>query len=189
MLSRNDPDWQADLRRVSQPRPLLKEQSLWALWVYRYGRRVLARPDGLRKRMATRWYWLLFRVVETCTGISLPREAVIGGGLRIFHFGGIFVHPGARIGRNCTLRQGVTIGNKTEGGPAPTLEDEVELGAYAQVLGGVVLGAGCRVGALSVVVHDVEAGVTVAGTPARPVHARAPALVLLQRPLGLPTES
>ncbi|NNM65636.1 MAG: serine acetyltransferase [Burkholderiales bacterium] len=189
MPGRDDPDWQADLRRVNQPRPLFKEQSLWAIWVYRYGRRVQARPDGLRKRLAMRWYWFLFRVVETCIGISLPKEAVIGGGLRIFHFGGIFVHPEARIGMNCTLRQGVTIGNKTEGGPAPVLEDDVELGAYAQVLGGVVLRSGCRVGALSVVVHDVEAGVTVAGAPARPLHARAPGLVLLQRPQGRQTDS
>lgn len=170
MRARNDPDWQADLRRVNRRRPLFKEQSLWALGVYRYGRRVDARPEGLRKRLATRWYWLLFRLVETATGISLPKSAEIGGGLRIFHFGGIFVHPQVRIGRHCTLRQGVTLGNKTEGGPVPVLGDEVELGAYAQVLGGVVLGRGCRVGALSVVTRDVPPGVTVAGVPARPLH-------------------
>ena len=40
------------------------------------------------------------------------------------------------IGANCTLRQGVTIGNREDDGPAPVLEDDVELGAYAQVLGG-----------------------------------------------------
>ncbi|CUB00095.1 serine O-acetyltransferase [Thiomonas bhubaneswarensis] len=170
MRSRDDPDWQADLRRVNQPRPLFKEQSLWAIWVYRYGRRVDARSAGLRKRLHTRLYWLLFRWAETVTGISLPKAAQIGGGLRIYHFGGVFIHPEARIGSHCTLRQGVTIGNKTEGGPVPVLEDGVELGAYAQVIGGVRLGAGCRVGALSVVTRDVPPGVTVAGAPARPLH-------------------
>lgn len=174
MRAKDDPDWQMDLRRMNLRRPFLKEQSAWALWLYRYGRRVDARPDGLRKRLQTRFYWLAFRLIETCTGISLPKEAVIGGGLRIFHFGGIFVHPHARLGRHCTLRQGVTIGNKVEGGPAPVLEEGVELGAYAQVLGGVTLHAGCRVGAMSVVVHDVDAGVTVAGVPARPLRGSAP---------------
>ncbi|MBN2690508.1 MAG: serine acetyltransferase [Burkholderiaceae bacterium] len=186
---KNDPGWQQDLLRLNMRRPFFKEQSIWAIWVYRYGRQVDAMPHGLRRRIKTRWYWLLFRFVETWTGISLPKEAVIGGGLRIFHFGGIFVHPGARIGTHCTLRQGVTIGNKTEGGAVPILEDDVELGAYAQVLGGVVLRAGCRVGALSVVVHDVDSGVTVAGAPARPLHPRAPELVLLQRPFGRQTDS
>jgi serine O-acetyltransferase len=183
MSPRNDPEWQQDLLRLGMARPFLKEQSIWAIWVYRYGRRVDALPHGLGKRLRTKLYWLLFRFVETWTGISLPKEAVIGGGLRIFHFGGIFIHPGVRMGKFCTLRQGVTIGNKTEGGPVPVLEDDVELGAYAQVLGGVVLRSGCRVGALSVVVHDVEAGVTVAGAPARPLHARTPSLVLLPSPL------
>lgn len=173
MRPRDDSDWLADLQRVNQARPMLKEQSLWAIWVYRYGRRVDAMSAGVGKRFRTRLYWLLFRLVETSAGISLPKEAQIGGGLRIFHFGGVFVHPQVRIGRNCTLRQGVTLGNKTEGGEVPVLEDDVELGAYAQVLGGVVLGRGCRVGALSVVTRDVPPGVTVAGVPARPLHGES----------------
>lgn len=182
MFLKDDPDWQQDLLRLDMARPFLKEQSIWAIFVYRYGRRVDALPPGIGKRIKTKLYWLLFRLVETWTGISLPKEAVIGGGLRIFHFGCIFVHPDARIGKNCTLRQGVTIGNKSEGGPVPILEDDVELGAFAQVLGGVVLHSGCRVGALSVVVDDVDADVTVAGVPARPLHPRAPEPVLPLRP-------
>jgi len=170
MFGKSDPDWQQDLERLGMRRPFFKEQSIWAIFVYRYGRRVDALPPGVGKRIKTKVYWLLFRFVETWTGISLPKEAVIGGGLRIFHFGCIFVHPDARIGKNCTLRQGVTIGNKTEGGPVPVLEADVELGAFAQVLGGVVLRTGCRVGALSVVTRDVPPGMTVAGVPARPLH-------------------
>ena len=56
--------------------------------------------------------------------------------------------------------QGVTIGNRREGGPVPVLGDDVELGAYAQVLGGVQLGHGCKVGAMSVVLDDVPPGAT-----------------------------
>ena len=162
-----DPDWKADLARCSgQPRPFLREQSLWALWVYRFGRRVDARPPGLARWLLTRLYGLLFRVVETLTGISLPKEARVGPGLRIWHFGGIFVNKDTVIGRGCTLRQGVTLGNRSENGPSPVLEDGVELGAYAQVLGGVRLGAGCRVGAMAVVLCDVPPGCTAVGNPA-----------------------
>src|SRR5437868_12445928 len=124
-----DLDWQADLDRVAGGGfKLWREQSLWALWVYRFGRRVDAMSPGLRRRVSTRLYWLLFRWVETSTGISLPKQVRIGAGLRIWHFGGVFVNQDAVIGARCTLRQGVTLGNRVEGGPSPTLEDDVELG-------------------------------------------------------------
>lgn len=162
-----DPDWAADLRRHETSRPLLKEQSLWAIWVYRFGRRIDRRPEGAWKRVQTRWYWLLFRGVETLTGISLPKSASIGPGLRIWHFGGIFLHGDAVIGANCTLRQGVTIGNRVEGGPVPVIGNDVDFGAYAQVLGGIRVGNGCRIGAMSVVLEDVPDGATAVGAPAR----------------------
>ena len=169
-----DPDWQADLDRLP-PRPMLKEQSAWALWVYRFGRRNDRRAAGIRKRAGDRLYWLLYRATETITGISIPKSAVIGPGLRIYHFGNVFVHCDARIGARCTLRQGVTIGNRREGGPVPILEDDVELGAYAQVLGGVRIGRGAKIGAMSVVLEDVPANATAVGIPARIILSDRPA--------------
>ncbi len=162
-----DQDWLADLNRCGGGGAWRREQSLWALWVYRFGRRVDAMPDGVGRRLRTKLYWLMFRGVETFTGISLPKECRIGPGLRIWHFGGVFVNPATVIGAGCTLRQGVTLGNRVEDGPCPVLEDGVELGAYAQVLGGVRLGRGCKVGAMAVVLQDVPAGATAVGNPAR----------------------
>ncbi|MDE2066207.1 MAG: serine acetyltransferase [Bradyrhizobium sp.] len=136
MVDRHDPDWAADLARVGKRAAMLREQSLWAIWVYRYGRRIDRRADGLCKTVETRWYWMLFRLVETITGISIARACTIGPGLRIWHFGGVFLHPNTVIGRNCTLRQGVTIGNRgADDDGAPVIGDDVELGAYAQVIG------------------------------------------------------
>lgn len=167
-----DEDWSADLMRYPMKRPFLKEQSIWAVWVYRFGRRNDARPDGVIKKLGTIWYWLLFRIVETLTGISLPKSAVIGGGLRIWHFGGIFINPGVVIGRNCTLRQGVTIGNRTDGGPVPVIGDDVEFGAYAQVLGGIKLGNRCKIGAMALVIKDVPDDATAIGVPARVINSK-----------------
>ena len=167
-----DEDWSADLMRYPMKRPFLKEQSIWAVWVYRFGRRNDARPDGLVKKFGTVWYWLLFRIVETFTGISLPKSAVIGGGLRIWHFGGIFINPNVVIGKNCTLRQGVTIGNRIEGGPVPVVGDDVEFGAYAQVLGGIRLGNRCKIGAMALVIKDVPDDATAIGVPARVISSK-----------------
>ena len=167
-----DPDFRADLARYPQ-RPFWREQSIWAIRIYRFGRRVEVMRPGLRRRLLTKIYWLRFRIIETITGITLPKEARIGPGLRIHHFGNIIVHPGAQIGANCTLRHGVTIGNRVADGPLPVLEDDVELGAYAQILGGVRIGRGAKIGAMSVVLCDVPAGATAVGVPARIVAAAA----------------
>ena len=159
-------EWQADLAAYPK-RPWLKEQSIWAVAVHRFGRYVDRMPDSLYKKIADRFYWLAFRWVETMTGISLPKEAEIGGGLRIHHFGNIFVHPEARIGAGCVLRQGVTIGNRVADGPVPVICNKVEFGAYAQVLGGVKVGDGAKIGAMSVVLIDVPPHATAVGIPAR----------------------
>ncbi len=167
-----DPDWEADLARYPR-RPWLKEQSIWAIAVYRFGRRVDRRPPGLARQGLEKVYWLGHRLVETVTGISIPKSVAIGPGLKIWHFGNIFVHADSVLGANCTLRQGVTIGNKVDGGPAPVIEDDVELGAYAQVLGGVRVGRGAKVGALTVVLKDVPPGaVAVGGSAARILEGR-----------------
>lgn len=168
-----DPDWDADLRRYP-PRPFFREQSIWAVWLYRWGRRADRLDPGAVRWLALKTYWALFRLVETLTGVSLPKEARIGPGLRIHHFGNIFIHPHTVMGARCTLRQGVTLGNRHEGGPVPSIGDHVEFGAYAQVLGGVRVGNDCRIGALSVVLCDVPDGATAVGVPARIVPASRP---------------
>lgn len=177
----SDPDWLADLARYPK-RPWLKEQSIWAIAVYRFGRRVNRRRPGLWTKLLDRLYWLLFRFTETVTGISLPKGASIGPGLKIWHFGNIFINADSILGANCTLRQGVTIGNKVDGGPSPVLEDDVELGAYAQILGGVRVGRGAKVGALSVVLRDVPPGSVAVGAPARIVERKPSESPLTEEP-------
>lgn len=112
------------------------------------------------------------RLVEITTGISISPEAVIGKGLLIMHFGGIVIHEGARIGDNCTITHGVTIGNKTPGGGAPRLGNSVYLCVDAKVLGEITIGDHCVVGAGAVVLKSVPARCVVAGVPARVVKSR-----------------
>ena len=161
-----DSDFKADLARCSS-RPFLREQSVWAIWLYRFGRRALKRKSGPVRTLQLLFHKIMFRIIETITGISLPIQADIGPGLRIFHFGNIFIHPNTIIGRNCTLRQGVTVGNIGVEGPVPVVDDDVDFGAYAQVLGKVRVGRGATIGAMTVVLQDVPPGATVFGNPAR----------------------
>ena len=161
----------ADLARYPI-RAFLKEQSAWAIWVYRFGRRTLELKPGRIRNLRETIYWMMFHCVEVFTGISIDYRAAIGPGLRIYHFGNILVHPRATLGANCTLRQGVTIGSIEADGPAPTIGNNVEFGAFAQVLGGVHVGDNAKIGALSLVLSNVPANFTAVGVPARIIFSR-----------------
>ncbi len=112
-------------------------------------------------------------LVEGVLGVELPAAVSVGAGFRLFHGVGLVVHPAAVIGAEVTLRQCTTIGTKrlkdgTESG-APILEDRVDVGANAVIIGPVTVGEGAIVGAGAVVTRDVACGVVVAGNPARPL--------------------
>ncbi len=160
----------ADLSRYGA-HAWVREQSIWALAVHRFGRWA-DRQSGPAGWLAGRAYWPAYRIVETLTGISMPKSVPLGGGCRIHHFGGIVIHDEAQIGERCTLRHGVTIGNRRDDGPVPVIEDDVEIGAYAQILGGIRIGRGAKVGAMSVVLRDVPAGASAVGIPARIIDGR-----------------
>jgi serine O-acetyltransferase len=84
---------------------------------------------------------------------------------------GIFIAPGARIGRNAKIYQQVTIGsNETVGSKgfgAPRVGDNVFFGAGAKVIGNVQIGDGCVIGAGAIVVKDVPAGARALSPAAR----------------------
>jgi tetrahydrodipicolinate N-acetyltransferase len=78
---------------------------------------------------------------------------------------------GARslVGKNCHIGAGAVLAGVLEPPSADpvVIEDEVLVGANAVVLEGCRVGKGSVVAAGAVVVHDIEAGVVVAGQPAR----------------------
>lgn len=96
--------------------------------------------------------------VEWILGIELGYKTKVGRRLRLFHGTGLVVHAGSVIGDDCTLRHGVTIGNRLAGGPLPTIGNNVEIGCGAIILGGITIGDGARIGAGAIVVKDVPSG-------------------------------
>jgi len=109
-------------------------------------------------------FYMFFSLLS---GIHIARQAVIGPGLRIFHFGCIVIHSGTRMGENCTLRHGVTLGNRHTDSDAPTLGNQVDIGVGAKVLGNVLIGNHVSVGANAVVITDVPDHAVAVGVPAR----------------------
>jgi len=83
------------------------------------------------------------------------------------------VHPRAIIGERVRINPGVVIGGRSGHKPVPVIEDDVEIGVGAKVLGPVRVGRGAVVGANAVVLHDVPPGAVVVGIPARILRTRA----------------
>ena len=145
-----------------------------ALAVYRFGvwARELRRDTTYRKlcgRFLDGVYILGMRRVRNHYGIELHRSAVVGKGVKFPHHGGVVIHHYARIGDNCVIQHGVTLGSAGRGvsrDQAPVLEDGVGVGPGAMILGKVTIGEGARIGPNVVVYTDVPAGATlVAGSP------------------------
>ena len=105
------------------------------------------------------------------TGVEIHPHAEIGDGLFIDHGSGVVIGETAEIGDNVTLYQGVTLGGTgfARGKRHPTIESDVVVGSGAKLLGPIRVGAGSKIGANSVVIHDVPANSTVVGNPGHPV--------------------
>jgi len=97
-------------------------------------------------------------ITEGCMGIELPVSTAVGPGLRLRHGFGVVVNPASRIGANVMLRHGVTLGNRKDRDDCPVIEDDVEIGVGAVIIGAVTIGRGARIGPNAVVYHDVPAG-------------------------------
>lgn len=110
---------------------------------------------------------------EFLLGIEIPPRAKIEGGLVIFHGQGIVIHDKARIGRNCMLRHGITIGTslskvRADSNPCvPTIGDNCNIGAGAIIIGDISIGDDASIGAGTVVTKSVPAGGVIVGSPAR----------------------
>lgn len=114
------------------------------------------------------------RFIEIVTGISIPAQARIGKGLRIHHFGGIFVHSDVVMGEYCTIYHGVTLGDLGGWGGVPTVGDQVIIGAGAKLIGPIHVGDDCHIGANAVVCTSVPPHCVAVGVPAviKEKHAR-----------------
>ena len=100
-------------------------------------------------------------------GISIPRGAQIGPGLRIYHFGTIVINPKAVIGKNFSIHHGCTIGVRNSYFDQMTIGDNVTMGAGAKVLGSIKIGNNVTIGANAVVLTDVPDNSVAVGIPAK----------------------
>ena len=136
----------------------------WAHACWRWGLRWLGR--------------FISHVARFLTGVEIHPGAVIGARVFIDHGMGVVIGETAEVGNDCTIYQGVTLGGTSLDRGAkrhPTLGRGVIVGANSQVLGGLTVGDGARIGSNAVVLKNVPARATAVGNPARILQAEAEA--------------
>ena len=100
--------------------------------------------------------------------VSIHPSASIGACVFLDHATGIIVGAHVVIGDEVTILQNVTIGRrKSRPDRAPRIGRGVLLSAGATIIGDVSIGDLAKIGAGAVVEHDVPAGCTAVGVPAR----------------------
>ena len=153
-------------------REILVSPGMWAVVGFRL-RKWLYRPQAPRP-----WRFFLNCVstviqvaTEVITHVTLPINVEVGPGLLIAHTGYIVVNSQAKIGSNCTLTHGITIGHGGGGSEGrmgcPSIGDRVYIGPGAILLGPIVVGDDALIGPGSVVTKSVPTRGVVAGNPAK----------------------
>lgn len=154
----------------------LLSQGMWATVAYRLDHYARHR---FRSRLPGAAPYIFHRLMMAVTRIHIDVRAHIGPGLKLGHGGPVEMGP-VRIGRNCDIFHGVTLGGSEstlddshyDRPDVPTLGDRVHVGPGAVIAGPVALGDDVAVGANSLVVRDVPARGVVLGVPARLVSRR-----------------
>lgn len=125
--------------------------------------------------------YLQSRISETFA-VDIHPGAKLGKGLLFDHATSIVIGETSVIEDDFSMLHEVTLGGtgKVGGDRHPKIRRGVMIGAGAKVLGNVTIGEGAKIGAGSVVLHDVPPHCTVAGVPARPVGIPSAALPALE---------
>jgi serine O-acetyltransferase len=141
---------------------ILTYSGLHAVWSHRIAHALFKRK-----------FYFLARVVSQIsrffTGIEIHPGAKIGRRFFIDHGMGVVIGETCEIGDNVTVFQGVTLGGtgKEKGKRHPTIKDNALIATGAKVLGSITIGENSKVGAGSVVLHEVPPNSTVVGIPGK----------------------
>lgn len=98
---------------------------------------------------------------------EISPEAKIDGGLYIGHPYCITINTNAKIGRNCNIHKGVTIGQENRGKRkgAPIIGNEVWIGVNSTIVGSITIGDDVLIAPNSYVNQDIPSHSVVFGNP------------------------
>ncbi|MCW3160416.1 serine O-acetyltransferase [Chryseobacterium oryctis] len=131
---------------------------------------IFRKAQKYRKTSVLNVFWkFVLRHYQIKYGYQIYPETEIGEGFYLGHWGSLVINPKAKIGKNCNIAQGVTIGQQNRGKNQgfPIIEDEVWIGTNAVIVGGISIGTNSLIAPNSYVNFDVPANSIVVGNPAK----------------------
>lgn len=110
-----------------------------------------------------------FHQLSLKLGMAIPPN-VFDKGFSIAHYGTIIVSKAAKVGKNCRIHEGVTIGATNGSDKAATIGDNVFIASGAKIIGEVTISDDVAIAANAVVVSSItESGTTWGGVPAKKI--------------------
>ena len=135
---------------------------LHAIWSHRFAHYLWKHKFYLIARFIS-------QVTRFFTGIEIHPGATIGRRFFIDHGMGVVIGETTIIGDDVLLYKGVVLGGTSlkKEKRHPTLGNNIIVGSNAIIMGAITIGDNARIGAASVVTHNVPANSTAVGIPAR----------------------
>lgn len=133
-------------------------------------RQEVVNPNSKKSKLIRLYYLYKIKKSDAFNNASMGTD--LGAGAQFatppilpHHLNGIIISHYAKIGKNCTICQQVTISqgkNKT----SATIGDNVMIGSGAKILGNVKIGNNVKIGANAVVTKDIPSNSVAVGVPA-----------------------
>jgi len=134
-------------------------------------REVVIDPASKCPKLIRLYYLLRIKMMDaygnSSMGTDLNRGAIFLSSPNLPHgLNGITISPFAKIGKNCTIFQHVTIavGNDAR---SPVIGDNCLIGVGAVIIGDITIGDNVKIGANCVVLKNIPSNCTAVGVPAR----------------------
>lgn len=131
---------------------------------------IFRKAQKYHKKTVLGIFWkFVLRHYQIKYGFQIYPETQIGEGLYLGHWGALVINPKAKIGKNCNIAQGVTIGQQNRGKNEgyPVIGDEVWIGTNAVIVGNITIGNNVLIAPNAYVNFDVPENSMVMGNPGK----------------------
>ena len=139
--------------------------------VFKYGKRHIDK-HSLWDRMNFKLYEVLNAVI--CIGIfnfEMKASKNISSDIILYHPYGVVINGDATVKKGVIIRQQVTIGNKgVNDSRCSVIDENVEIGAGAKIIGPIHIGKNSKIGANAVVTKSFPENSVLVGVPAKNIN-------------------
>lgn len=131
-------------------------QGFFALFVHRFGNWRMSIKTKIFRFPLSALYFILAKITQIFCGIKLDYTVHVGRRVKLEHFGGMILGA-RRIGDDVVIRQNTTLGIRdvSDVCAKPTIENGVNIGAGAVIVGDIVIGQYSKIAPNAVVIENI----------------------------------